>query len=46
MSWPQSQKQMKDFGKTLGKVKGRPHWFPTPGFALKVALGGNECACT
>lgn len=32
-------KQMKDFGKTLGKVMGRPHWFPTPGFALKVALG-------
>ncbi|WP_404431534.1 TIGR01777 family oxidoreductase [Sutcliffiella horikoshii] len=32
-------KQMKDFGKTLGKVMGRPHWFPTPGFALKAALG-------
>ncbi|WP_339149336.1 MULTISPECIES: TIGR01777 family oxidoreductase [unclassified Sutcliffiella] len=32
-------KQMKDFGKTLGKVMGRPHWFPTPGFALKTALG-------
>lgn len=32
-------KQMKDFGRTLGKVMGRPHWFPTPGFALKTALG-------
>ncbi|KPB03680.1 TIGR01777 family oxidoreductase [Bacillus sp. CHD6a] len=32
-------KQMKDFGKTLGKVMGRPHWFPTPSIALKVALG-------
>lgn len=31
--------KMKDFGKTLGKVMGRPHWFPTPGFALKIALG-------
>lgn len=31
--------KMKDFGKTLGEVMGRPHWFPTPGFALKLALG-------
>ncbi|WP_223703440.1 TIGR01777 family oxidoreductase [Sutcliffiella deserti] len=31
--------QMKDFGKTVGKVMKRPHWFPTPGFALKIALG-------
>jgi uncharacterized protein len=32
-------KQMKDFGKIIGNVIGRPHWFPTPGFALKAALG-------
>ncbi|WP_078381763.1 TIGR01777 family oxidoreductase [Sutcliffiella halmapala] len=30
---------MKDFGKILGSVISRPHWFPTPGFALKLALG-------
>lgn len=34
-----SPMKMKDFGKTLGGVIGRPHWFPTPGFALKIALG-------
>jgi uncharacterized protein (TIGR01777 family) len=27
------------FGKTAGKVLGRPSYFPTPGFALKLALG-------
>ncbi|HWO74667.1 MAG TPA: TIGR01777 family oxidoreductase [Bacillus sp. (in: firmicutes)] len=31
--------QMNDFGKTLGRVLNRPHWFPTPGFALRPALG-------
>ncbi|WP_053365268.1 TIGR01777 family oxidoreductase [Bacillus sp. FJAT-27245] len=30
---------MKDFGKTVGKVLGRPHWLPVPGFALKLLLG-------
>lgn len=28
-----------DFGKVIGKVLGRPHWLPAPGFALKLALG-------
>lgn len=28
-----------DFGKTIGKVLGRPHWLPAPGFAIKLALG-------
>ncbi|CAG9622995.1 TIGR01777 family oxidoreductase [Sutcliffiella rhizosphaerae] len=32
-------KKMKEFGKTLGNVMGRPHWFPTPGFLIKTALG-------
>ncbi|GAA0341658.1 hypothetical protein GCM10008967_35050 [Bacillus carboniphilus] len=31
--------QMKAFGKTLGSVLRKPHWMPTPGFALKAALG-------
>lgn len=30
---------MKEFGKTLGAVLGRPHWIPVPSFALKVAMG-------
>ncbi|MBG9587172.1 TIGR01777 family oxidoreductase [Cytobacillus firmus] len=30
---------MKEFGKILGEVLNRPHWLPTPGFALKIALG-------
>ncbi|WP_409273904.1 TIGR01777 family oxidoreductase [Neobacillus sp. SCS-31] len=30
---------MKEFGKTVGKVLGRPHWLPVPGFALKLLLG-------
>jgi hypothetical protein len=29
----------KQFGKVAGKVLGRPSLFPTPGFALKLALG-------
>jgi hypothetical protein len=27
------------FGKVLGKAMRRPHWFPTPAFALKLVLG-------
>ena len=30
---------MKEFGKTLGAVMGRPHWIPVPSFALKAAMG-------
>ncbi|TMU83604.1 TIGR01777 family protein [Bacillus sp. BHET2] len=30
---------MKEFGKTLGAVLGRPHWIPVPPLALKVAMG-------
>ncbi|CDQ20386.1 hypothetical protein SAMN05192559_105352 [Halobacillus karajensis] len=32
-------KRNKDFGKILGEVLGRPHWFPAPSFALKTLLG-------
>jgi uncharacterized protein (TIGR01777 family) len=28
-----------EFGKTIGKVLKRPHYFPIPGFALKIAFG-------
>jgi NAD dependent epimerase/dehydratase family enzyme len=28
-----------EFGKALGRVMGRPYWFPTPGFGLKLAFG-------
>lgn len=28
-----------EFGKTLGKVLGRPHFFPLPAFALRLPLG-------
>jgi len=28
-----------EFGKTIGKVLKRPHYFPVPGFALKAAFG-------
>lgn len=31
--------QMKDFGATIGKVLGKPHWLPVPSIAMKVALG-------
>lgn len=31
--------QMKDFGRTLAKVLGRPYWFPVPAFGLKLVLG-------
>ncbi len=32
-------KRMNSFGKTLAIVLRRPHYFPVPGFALKLALG-------
>jgi uncharacterized protein (TIGR01777 family) len=28
-----------EFGKEISRVIGRPYWFPTPGFALQLALG-------
>lgn len=28
-----------DFGRVLGRVMGRPYYFPTPAFALKLAFG-------
>ncbi len=31
--------RMKEFGKTIGSVLKRPHWFPVPSFAMKLALG-------
>ncbi|MCM3567638.1 TIGR01777 family oxidoreductase [Neobacillus mesonae] len=31
--------QMKEFGKTVGSVLHRPHWFHVPSFAMKLALG-------
>ena len=30
---------MKEFGKTIGTVLDRPHWFPVPSFAMKLVLG-------
>ena len=35
----QTPKRMNDFGKTLATVLKRPHYFPVPSFALKIALG-------
>ncbi|WP_144511789.1 TIGR01777 family oxidoreductase [Bacillus sp. FJAT-22090] len=32
-------KKMNDFGKTLATVLKRPHYFPVPALALKIALG-------
>lgn len=32
-------KTMKEFGKTLASTLKRPHYFPVPAFALKIALG-------
>ncbi|MBD7966576.1 TIGR01777 family oxidoreductase [Paenibacillus gallinarum] len=29
----------RDFGKTIGRVLHRPHWFPVPSFMLKTMLG-------
>jgi uncharacterized protein (TIGR01777 family) len=31
--------QMNEFGKTLARVLNRPHYFPTPTFALQLLLG-------
>lgn len=31
--------RMKEFGKTIGAVLHRPHWFPAPSFMMKLALG-------
>ncbi len=31
--------RMETFGKTVAKVKNRPHWLHVPGFALKTVLG-------
>jgi uncharacterized protein len=31
--------RMRDFGKTIGSVLNRPHWFPAPSFSMKWALG-------
>lgn len=31
--------RMDNFGKTIGSVLHRPHWFPVPGFVMKLALG-------
>ena len=32
-------KRMKYFGKTIGSVLHRPHWFPAPSFVMKLVLG-------
>jgi len=31
--------RMSDFGRTVAKILHRPYWFPTPAFALRLALG-------
>jgi uncharacterized protein len=31
--------RMREFGQTIGKVLGRPHWLPVPNFSLKLLLG-------
>jgi hypothetical protein len=31
--------RMRDFGKKLSQVIGRPHWFPTPAFPIRLLLG-------
>lgn len=35
-------KQMKNFGKEIGKALNRPHWIPVPSFALKAVLGDKS----
>lgn len=32
-------KQMKEFGKEIGKALNRPHWIPVPSIAMKAVLG-------
>ncbi|MEH7098246.1 TIGR01777 family oxidoreductase [Neobacillus vireti] len=32
-------KQMEEFGRTIGFVLHRPHWFPAPSMIMKLALG-------
>ncbi|MEK4387387.1 TIGR01777 family oxidoreductase [Solibacillus sp. FSL W7-1464] len=32
-------KRMKQFGHSISKALNRPHWFPVPSMALKIALG-------
>jgi uncharacterized protein len=34
-----SSVRMNDFGKAIGSVLHRSHWFPVPSFAMKLALG-------
>lgn len=34
---------MNEFGRTIAEVLKRPHWFPTPSFLLKIALGEMSC---
>ncbi|PIC85550.1 TIGR01777 family protein [Sporosarcina sp. P20a] len=34
-----SPMHMNAFGKTIGKVLHRPHWFPVPSFAMEATLG-------
>lgn len=31
--------KMKDFGSIISSILKRPHWFPAPSFAMKLALG-------
>ncbi|MRX73902.1 TIGR01777 family protein [Bacillus lacus] len=31
--------QMKEFGKTIAKVTGKPHWLPAPSFAINTLMG-------
>jgi uncharacterized protein len=31
--------RMREFGKTIGSVLKRPHWFPAPSFAMELLLG-------
>ena len=35
-------RRMREFGRELGSALGRPHWFPAPGAALKLALGDKS----
>jgi len=35
-------KRMKYFGRTIGSVLHRPHWFPVPAFVMKLALGNKS----